>query len=136
MKITFLFVSIQPNPLRLLVALLGLITYSTLAQVPTPGPPQSQPILLLGGTAHLGTGEVLESSVIAFEEGKITAVINASEASVLDTAGYEVIDTQGQHIYPGFIIPNTDLGLKEIGAVRATIDNAEEVRVTVGCQAA
>ena len=126
MKITPRFISIQPSQVRLLIALiLGLFTLPTLAQVPSPGPPQTRPILLLGGTAHLGTGEVIESSAIAFEQGKITAVMNASEASTLDTARYEVIDTQGQHIYPGFIIPNTDLGLKEIGAVRATIDNAE-----------
>ncbi|MEK7256232.1 MAG: amidohydrolase family protein, partial [Bacteroidota bacterium] len=35
------------------------------------------------------------------------------------------IDATGKHLYPGFIAPNTDLGLQEIEAVRATRDNAE-----------
>ncbi len=37
-----------------------------------------------------------------------------------------MIDITGQHVYPGFILPDTDLGLVEIRAVRATVDNAEE----------
>jgi imidazolonepropionase-like amidohydrolase len=36
-----------------------------------------------------------------------------------------VIDCSGKHIYPGLISPVTDLGLNEIGAVRATRDASE-----------
>ncbi len=39
--------------------------------------------------------------------------------------GHRVIDAAGKHIYPGFIAPNTSLGLQEIGAVKASVDNAE-----------
>ena len=110
-------------PFTLVLTLLSLTTF---AQVPTPAPPQSQPILLWGGTAHLGTGEVIENAAIAFADGKLTSVAEASTLSDADRLAYEVIDVSGQHVYPGFILPDTDLGLVEIAAVRATVDNAEE----------
>ena len=96
------------------------------AQVPAPAPPQSQPILLLGGIAHLGTGEVIDNAAVAFSDGKLTAVGPASSVPDNDRSSYQVIDVSGQHVYPGFILPDTDLGLVEISAVRATVDNAEE----------
>ncbi len=89
----------------------------------TPAPEQSKPIVVTGATAHLGNGEVIENSIIAFENGKFTVVNNQAVAQGFD--GYEKIDASGKHIYPGFIAPNTALGLKEIGAVRATNDNRE-----------
>ena len=36
-----------------------------------------------------------------------------------------IIDAKGKHIYPGFIAPNSTLGLVEIDAVRATNDDDE-----------
>lgn len=94
------------------------------AQV-TPGPEQSQSILLLGGYAHLGTGEFIKNSAIGFENGKITLVQDATLLTV-DTAPWDtVIDVSGKHVYPGFIAPNSTLGLQEIGAVRATRDHSE-----------
>lgn len=102
------------------------LSISARAQVPAPAPAQSQPILLLGGTAHLGTGEVIDNAAVAFSEGKLTSVTKASAFSEADRSEYEVIDVTGQHVYPGFILPDTDLGLVEIGAVRATVDNVEE----------
>ena len=104
--------------------LLILIPWAAWAQVPAPAPPQTQPILLRGGTAHLGTGEVVEDATVAFAEGQLTIVGPASAQP--DTTSYQVIDVTGQHVYPGFILPDTDLGLVEIDAVRATVDNAEE----------
>lgn len=94
------------------------------AQVPAPAQPQTQPIILIGGTAHVGNGEVIENAAVAFDQGKITMVASASEITQ-DTSGYQVIRIEGKHVYPGFILPNTDLGLTEIGAVRATVDNTE-----------
>jgi imidazolonepropionase-like amidohydrolase len=106
--------------------LLCLLTVGAMAQVPAPGDPQEQPIILLGATAHLGNGEVIENSAVAFEDGKLTMVGTAAEADDMDLSRYEQLDLEGKHIYPGFVLPNTDLGLKEIGAVRATVDNEEE----------
>ena len=91
--------------------------------VPVPAPPQTEPIVIWGATAHLGNGQVIENSVISFENGKITFV---SDANVRRTfPNHKEIRADGKHVYPGFIAPNTTLGLVEIGAVKATLDNDE-----------
>ncbi|MGB3779751.1 MAG: amidohydrolase family protein [Tunicatimonas sp.] len=111
--------------LRLFILFLLSLPTTLRAQVPAPAPPQSQPILLLGGTAHLGTGEVIDNAAVAFSDGKLTAVGPASSVPDNERSSYQVIDVSGRHVYPGFILPDTDLGLVEISAVRATVDNAE-----------
>jgi len=97
---------------------------AAMAQLPQPAEPQSNAILLKGGIAHLGNGKVIQNSLIAFDEGKITLVADAT-TSKLDVAGYKVINITGQHVYPGFILPNSSLGLEEVSAVRATRDAHE-----------
>ena len=89
----------------------------------TPGAPQTERILVLGGTAHLGTGEVIENAAIGFADGFIDYVGAARD---VDPKRYaRVVDAEGKHIYPGFIAPNSTLGLMEIAAVRASRDYAE-----------
>ncbi len=89
----------------------------------TPGAPQTERILVFGGTAHLGTGEVLENAAIGFADGFIDYVGAARD---VDPKRYaRVVDAEGKHIYPGFIAPNSTLGLMEIAAVRASRDYAE-----------
>ena len=90
----------------------------------TPAPPQTQPILITGGTAHLGNGRIIENAAIAFEEGKLTNV-STNSSFTQDRSKYKLIDASGKHIYPGFVALNTQLGLKEIDLVRATRDYAE-----------
>jgi imidazolonepropionase-like amidohydrolase len=92
------------------------------AQIPTPAPEQNQSILLLNATAHLGNGELIPRSAIGFENGKLTAVMAAIDIR-LDTSAYDTIyHLEGKHVYPGFIAPNSRLGLVEIDAVRASRD--------------
>ncbi|MEO0330952.1 MAG: amidohydrolase, partial [Bacteroidota bacterium] len=105
---------------------LSLISLNTWAQVPPPGEPQSQPIILAGATIHIGNGEVIENGAVAFRDGKIEMVAEASMVEGMDISEYSVISVSGKHIYPGFILPNTTVGLKEIGAVSATVDDAEQ----------
>ena len=89
----------------------------------TPGAQQTERILVLGGTAHLGTGEVIENAAIGFADGFIDYVGAARD---VDPKRYaRVVDAEGKHIYPGFIAPNSTLGLMEIAAVRASRDYAE-----------
>lgn len=104
-------------------SLLVLLTLTAHAQTPVPAPPQSKPIALTGGTAHLGNGQVIENAVVAFDKGKLTIVAPASSNPNL--SGYEVINVSGKQVYPGFILPNSQLGLQEVSAIRAMNDYQE-----------
>jgi imidazolonepropionase-like amidohydrolase len=89
----------------------------------TPAPPQDRAISIIGATAHIGNGEVIENSVIIFENGKLTTVSDA--ASTNRQYPGKVIDAKGKHVYPGFIAPNSTLGLVEIDAVVQSDDEDE-----------
>ncbi|MFY0650922.1 MAG: amidohydrolase family protein [Cyclobacteriaceae bacterium] len=106
-----------------ILALITIFTYSLSAQTPSPGAAQSEAILVVNGTLHLGTGEVVENGAVAFENGTITFVGKSED--VEDKSKYKTIDISDQHLYPGFILPGVDLGLNEIAAVRASQDKAE-----------
>lgn len=110
--------------------IISLIFFATMiasiavAQTPVPAKAQAKPIALTGGVAHLGTGQVIKNALIAFDKGKLTIVADATVARV-DLSGYEVIRIDGKHVYPGFILPNSQIGLQEVSAVRAMNDYAE-----------
>jgi len=83
---------------------------------------QKKGTLLLNGTAHLGTGEVINNSAIVIEDGKLTLVANALVIR-LDMTRYDtIINLEGKHIYPGIIGTNSTLGLNEIESTRSTLD--------------
>ncbi len=89
-----------------------------------PGAPQQYPVLLRGGDLYTVANGVMPATDLLFENGKITAIgknlpLPAGVDSVV------VIDVSGKRVYPGLIDPVSTLGLIEIGAVRATRDNAE-----------
>ncbi len=90
-----------------------------------PAPAQESPILLQGATIHTGTGEVIENGILAFAEGKITAV-GPANTRVINRDNYELVDVNGKHIYPGLVLTSSDLGLVEVNSVRATLDVAEQ----------
>ena len=102
----------------------AIVVSTTLAQVPIPADPQDKPIMLIGGVAHLGNGEVIQNSAIGFDNGKLTIVADATSAR-LDLEAFEVIKIDGKHVYPGFILPNSQIGLQEVNAVRAMSDFSE-----------
>ncbi len=91
----------------------------------TPAKKQTKSILIQNGTAHLGNGKKIENSLIAFENGKLTVIGDATRTKIDATKFSTIIDASGKHIYPGFIAMNTQIGLKEIDAVRATNDDWE-----------
>jgi len=82
-------------------------------------------ILYLGAVAHLGNGLKIENAAIGVENGKFSLVADASIIRINPTAYDTIIKLDGKHIYPAFIVPNTTLGITEIGQVRATHDFRE-----------
>jgi len=108
--------------IKQLVFIVAVFSVST-AIAQSPGARQKKSTLIVGGIAHLGNGDKIVDAAIGFDQGKINFV---GYASAVDRSAYqEVISAEGKHIYPGFIGPNTTLGLSEIGAVRATQDYRE-----------
>ena len=100
------------------------INGSAIAQTPAPAGPQQKAVLITGATVHTGTGQTINNGSVAFENGKLTYVGPASGAPT-DQSKYDVINASGKHVYPGFIIPNSRLGLEEVSNVRATVDSDE-----------
>ena len=68
-------------------------------------------ILIKGGFLHVGNGITMESAAVGVEEGRVTFVRN-SLGYTIDPADWDtIIDVTGQHIYPGFVAPNSTLGI-------------------------
>lgn len=86
---------------------------------------QTKSILIMNATAHLGTGVVIQNSLIGIRDGKINLVADATTARIDKSSYDEVIDASGKHVYPGLIAPNSTLGLTEIEATRASNDFRE-----------
>ncbi|MGK6350771.1 amidohydrolase family protein [Parapedobacter sp. DT-150] len=86
-----------------------------------PAKAQEGPVAITGATIHVGNGQLIEQGTLLFDQGKITYVGGPTAIP----AGALTIDAAGKHVYPGFIAPNTNLGLVEVESVRATIDYAE-----------
>jgi imidazolonepropionase-like amidohydrolase len=102
------------------ILIAAVLTSTTMVAQQTPASAQSETVTITGATAHIGNGQVLENSVLVFKNGKITYIGTQNQ----NEAG-KTIDASGKHLYPGFIVPNTSLGLGEIDAIRPTIDQDE-----------
>lgn len=79
-------------------------------------------ILIVGPKVHIGNGEVIEQGLVGIENGIITLVKNSLSFPYKKEEWDTIISAKGQHLYPGFIAPNSTLGLTEVDAVRATRD--------------
>ncbi len=103
--------------LLILTALLGITTVGFSQK--------KNKIILINGIAHVGNGQIIENSYIAFTNGKIDMVADGKGIK-LDPSAYDtVIDIAGKHVYPAIISPNNILGLQEAEAVRPTSDYNE-----------
>lgn len=83
---------------------------------------QKNRILLVDGFLHVGNGQVIESAAIGIHEGRIDFVKNSLAMTINESEWDTIISLKGKHVYPGFVAPNSTLGLTEIDAVRATRD--------------
>lgn len=78
---------------------------------------------LKNGTVHVGNGQVIENATIKIDNGKIVAI---GQNLPIPADDVKVFDVSGQHIYPGLILCNSALGLKEIASgVRGSNDFQE-----------
>jgi len=91
----------------------------------TPAPEQSKDFAIVGATAHIGNGDVIENSMIIVSNGIITQVLDNSKPNAITLQSMDIIEASGKHVYPGFIVSNGTLGLVEVDAVKASNDLAE-----------
>jgi imidazolonepropionase-like amidohydrolase len=85
---------------------------------------QSQPASVYAIThAKIFTlaGSPIDNGTLIIRDGKIAAV----GANVEVPSGAQVIDAKGLQVHPGLFDAITQMGLREIGAVSATVDSAE-----------
>jgi imidazolonepropionase-like amidohydrolase len=85
----------------------------------------AETLLLTGATIHTVSGVTITNGQVLVRDGKIAAIGNSIPA-----AEAQKISLNGLHLYPGLIALNTDLGLVEIDAVRATVDVRESGEYT------
>jgi imidazolonepropionase-like amidohydrolase len=81
----------------------------------------SSVIAITHGKIFTLAGNTIEDGTLVIRDGKIAAV----GASVEVPAGAQVIDAKGLQVYPGLFDAITQMGLREIGAVSATVDSNE-----------
>jgi imidazolonepropionase-like amidohydrolase len=105
-----------------LLALLGAGYIAQAQEDVYPAPAEKGKIFITGGTIHIGNGQVIENGSVEIDHGKIIQV----GQGLTPGAGDKVIDAKGKQVYPGLILPVTDLGLKEIAeGVRGSNDFEE-----------
>lgn len=105
----------------ILLAITCVSPMSLLGSDQIPGAKQDRPIAIFGATVHPVSGPVIESGIVVFDKGKITQV----GKDLVLPAGFERIQADGKHVYPGLIEAYSNLGLVEINSVRATVDYRE-----------
>jgi imidazolonepropionase-like amidohydrolase len=64
------------------------------------------------GTVHTGTGAVLQNTSILIKNGKIEKI----GTDLTAPADAVVTDATGMQVYPGFMLANTNIGLREIAS--------------------
>ena len=107
---------------KLLIYITILFSFSVKAQETVyPAPKQVGSIVITNATVHVGNGQVLNHATIVITDGKIAAVGN----NISIPPGSTQVNAQGKQVYPGLILPISNLGLVEIGAVRASNDVQE-----------
>ncbi len=84
---------------------------------------QSQPVVYAITHAKIFTlnGAPIDDGTILLRDGKIAAVGSAVDVP----PGAKLIEGKGLQVYPGLFDSVTQMGLREIGAVSATVDSTE-----------
>lgn len=102
---------------------LAAFSFASIAQETVlPAPPQKGMMYIKNATIHVGNGTVINNGVIQIKDGKIDKV---GSDIVIPQGSAEVIDAKGKHVYPGVILPVSNLGLIETSSIRASNDARE-----------
>ncbi len=104
------------------VLMIVLLTLSVTTKGLTPSPNSAKPVnrVFINATLHIGNGQVLHNAKFGIADGIIQSAGHDKKALTGDE-----IDLKGKHIYPGFILTNTNLGLTEVDSFKATVDSRE-----------
>lgn len=97
------------------------LSWASYATTLIPAAPQSQAILIQGGTLHTVTQGTLPDTDLLMVDGRIAKIGSA----LTPPEGAIVVDASGKRVYPGLISMASTLGLQEIGMVRSTVDQYE-----------
>src|SRR5262245_5774914 len=81
----------------------------------------AETVAFVGGTVHPVSAPEIAGGTVVVVDGKIAAV----GAGIAVPAGAKVVACEGKHVYPGFVSPQSVLGLTEVSSVRGTQDVAE-----------
>jgi len=90
----------------------------------------AQITVLQGATIHPVSQDTMDNATLIIEDGLIAAIGTDLEIP----EGATVIDVSGQHLYPGFVHPATQLGLTEISSVSGTVDTTEMGSINAALQ--
>jgi imidazolonepropionase-like amidohydrolase len=104
---------------NIITSTLILCSMAVFALTPAPADKAVEQVFI-NANIHLGNGQVLENAQFGIRDGKVVRAGYYKMA--LD--GSE-IDLKGKHIYPGFILTSTNLGLTEVDSFKATLDYNE-----------
>lgn len=74
-----------------------------------------------GAKIYTLAGPPIENGTVVIQDGKIAAV----GANIPIPDGATVIDASGLEVYPGMFDATDQMGLEEVGAVKATVDTVE-----------
>jgi imidazolonepropionase-like amidohydrolase len=111
------------RPLRSCLFLLALAATAQAQDLAIKAAPQQHAITITNATIHPVSAAAFTGS-LTFDKGRITAIgPNIPKPP-------DAIDARGAHIYPGFIAADSQLGLAEMAAVRASNDYREVGDIT------
>lgn len=86
---------------------------------------QEKSTLIRYATVHVGNGEVIDNAYVVFHGSEISRVSDANKSRINPSDYDTIIDADGKHLYPGFILMDSRIGLIEIDQVKATHDFRE-----------
>ena len=111
--------------MKKIIILIGVLTSTIICfaqETVYPAKENKGSTFIKNATIHTDNGKVIENGIIKITNGKIEQVGTDITVPAGDAT---VVDAKGKHVYPGLILPISNLGLIEVSAVRATNDVRE-----------